>query len=146
MSIIKNIIAGFAGSLALTALNEGLKKSGYDVPRVDLLGEEALNKGLSHFDAEIKSEDALFNTTLVSDLVSNAVYYSLIGSGDKKNILSKTLGLGLLAGVGAITVPKHVGLNPQPVTKNQQVKLLTVGYYLFGAIVTGSILALSNKK
>lgn len=146
MSIIKNIIAGFAGSLALTALNEGLKKSGYDVPRVDLLGEEALNKGLSHFDAEIKSEDALFNTTLVSDLVSNAVYYSLIGSGDKKNILSRTLGLGLLAGAGAITVPKHVGLNPQPVTKNQQVKLLTVGYYLFGAIVTGTILALSNKK
>jgi hypothetical protein len=54
--------------------------------------------------------------------------------------------MGLSAGIGAITLPKPMGLDPEPVAKNDQVKILTVGYYLAGAVVTGLVSNLLKKE
>jgi hypothetical protein len=52
---------------------------------------------------------------------------------------------GLSAGIGAIALPEPMGLDPSPVAKNGQVKLLTISYYLMGAVVTGLVLNLLKK-
>ncbi len=145
MSTLKNLLAGLGGAVALNILHESLKKTSNDMPRIDLLGEEALQKSLNQFGTAIKDPDTLYAATLGGDLISNSVYYSMIGMGNPKNIWPKAVVLGLAAGVGAVTLAKPLGLNPQPVAKNTQVKLLTVGYYLFGALVTAGILS-SQKK
>ena len=116
------------------------------MPRVDLLGEEALQKGLEHFGAHIDDENTLYGATLAGDLISNAVYFSTIGAGGPENIWSRAVGIGLTAGIGAIALPKPLGLDPEPVTKTTKTKALTVGYYLAGALVTGAILTALNKK
>lgn len=144
MGIIKNLTAGFIGSVALNLLHETLRKYNTNVPKINLLGEEALNKTLFSYGTPIMDQDELYRTTLKADLIGNAVYYSLIG-GKSVYIWPKAIFFGLSAGLGAINLPKPMGLNPDPVAKTDQMKVLTVGYYLFGAIITGFVLKTLSK-
>lgn len=140
MGIIKNLTAGFIGSVALNILHETLRKYNTNVPKINLLGEEALNKTLFRYGTPIMDKDELYRTTLKADLVGNAVYYSLIG-GKSALIWPKAI----LFGLGAIKLPEPLGLDPDPVAKTDQMKVLTVGYYLFGALVTGYVLKALSK-
>jgi len=145
MSKVKNIVAGLGGAIALNIIHESLKKRDSDMPRVDLLGEEALEKSLDYFDAEIH-KDTLYKTTLAGDIISNALYYSAIGAGDTKYLLPRAIAIGVAAGVGAITLPEPLGLNDKPVTRTNKTKALTIGYYLAGALVTAAIVKAMDKK
>jgi len=146
MSKIKNLIAGFTGAIALNLLHETLKKEKSNVPRIDLLGEEALQKTLMHFGTSIDQKKDLYKATLAGDVLSNTFYYSLIGAGNQAYLWPRALFLGLSAGIGAVKLPEPMGLNPEPVTKTDQVKVLTVGYYVFGAVVTALVLKLLSKR
>jgi hypothetical protein len=84
MGLIKNLTAGLLGSLALNFLHETLRKNETNVPKINLLGEEALNKtriGLGK--TPITDEEELYKATLKADLISNTMYYSLIGGKSK---------------------------------------------------------------
>lgn len=147
MSKVKNIVAGLGGAIALNIIHESLKKRDKDMPRVDLLGEEALEKSLDYFDAEITREDILYKTTLAGDLISNTLYYSAIGAGDPKHLWTRAFAMGITAGVGAITLPEPLGLDDEPVARTSKTKALTLGYYLAGALVTAAIVkALGSDK
>jgi hypothetical protein len=147
MPTLKSLLAGLGGAIALNVLHESLKKKGRNMPRIDKLGEEAVQKSLRQTTGEkIGSHENLYAATLGADLVSNALYFSAIGAGGPKYIWFKALTLGLTAGTGAITLPGKVGLNPKPVAKTAKTKSLTVGYYLFGALVTAAILDATAKN
>jgi hypothetical protein len=146
MSTSKNLLAGLGGAIALNIIHESLKHRDSGMPRIDKLGEEALQKSLNYFGTEIKDEDNLYKATLVSDVISNALYYSVIGAGKNKHVWARAAVVGLAAGVGAITLPKPMGLNPEPVTKTQKAKTLTVAYYLAGALVTAGLVKALSKK
>ena len=136
MSKVKNLIAGAAGAIALNVLHETLKKESDDVPRVDLLGEDAVQKVLKYFGSSVPDKASLYKTTLAGDLISNTLYYSLIGVGKKKNLLLRGAGYGLAAGIGALTLTKPMGLSDAPVTRTDKTKILTVVWYFFGGLVT----------
>ncbi|MHA3786642.1 hypothetical protein ACX0HA_00415 [Flavobacterium hauense] len=146
MSKIHNLLAGLGGAIALNILHESLKKKDKDMPRVDLLGEEVLEKSLDYFDAEIQDKETLYKATLAGDILSNTLYYSAIGAGDEKYIWQRAVAIGLTAGVGAITLPEPLGLDDKPVTRTNKTKALTIGYYLAGALVTGCIVKALHKK
>ena len=141
----KNFLAGLGGAIVLNLLHESLKKKKMDTPRIDLVGEEALQKTLGYFGTKIENKDTLYKATLASDLISNATYYSMIGNSTE-NVWGKAVSLGLVAGIGAVMVPKEIGLDKKPVAKNNQVKAMTVGYYLVGALATAVILTVLKSK
>jgi len=145
MSTLKNMLAGLGGAIALNLLHESMKKFRNDTPRIDILGEEALQKGIEYAGGGHIKKEKLYLPTLGADLVSNALYYSMIGAGNPKHIWPKAIALGLTAGTGAIALPEPMGLNPKPVAKNDNVSAMTVGYYLFGALVTALILETANR-
>lgn len=139
MAAIKNIVAGLGGAIALNLLHEAFKhKKG--TPRIDLLGEEALQKTLEPIGQEIQNEDTLYAATLGADIVSNTMYYATIGAGGTANIWPRALALGLTAGIGAVKLPEPMGLDDAPVAASTQKQALTVGYYVFGALVTAALL------
>lgn len=146
MSKVHNLLAGLGGAIALNILHESLKKKDKDMPRVDILGEEALEKSLDYFDAEIHNQDTLYKATLAGDILSNALYYSSIGAGDPKYLWTRAVAVGVTAGIGAITLPEPLGLNDEPVARTNKTKALTIGYYLAGALVTGCIVQALHKK
>jgi len=146
MSTIQNLVAGLGGAIALNVLHESLKYTGTNMPRIDLLGEEALQKGLHYFNTGIDDKDRLYYATLAGDVISNSIYYSTIGIGKSKHVWLRAIAIGLAAGVGAVALPKPMGLDPQPVARNKRVATLTVAYYLAGAIVAGGLVKILGSK
>lgn len=125
----KKIIAGFGGAIALNILHETIRKNFDNVPEINEVGEEALLKITDNTPINISEGKTLYATILVGDIVSNGMYYATTAT---KNDLAS----GLLAGAGAILLPKKMGLNDQPVAGSNKKKAMTVCYYLFGALVT----------
>ena len=146
MKLIKNIIGGLAGAVALNILHQTVKQSDHDAPRVDLVGEEALTKGMEAMNLEPPTGDGLFTATFIGDIISNALYFSTIGFGKKKYLLLRGTAVGLAAGIGALTLTEPLGLSDAPVTRTNKTKLMTVGWYTFGGMVTAlTIKALRTK-
>lgn len=125
---------GFAGSTALTALHQVVKRTTHDNPHVDLLGQQALEKVLGSNKTKF-SNNTLYYATLASDLVSNALFYGVIAKA-KKSILAGGL-LGAAYGVGTVFLPKVMGLNEEYVAGTPKKKYLTISYYAFGGLVAG---------
>lgn len=145
MGKISNLVAGLAGAAALNILHESLKNK-RDTPRIDFLGEQALQKTIRYFGGTINDTDDLYKATLAGDLISNTIYYSWIASGKRSHIWPKAIAMGLAAGIGAVTLPKPMGLNPKPVAKTDEIKAMAVGYYLFGALVAALVASSFNGK
>ena len=136
MKITKNIIGGLAGAIALNILHQVAAASIKNAPRLDLVGEEALEKGIKKTGLEPPEANTLTAAALAGDLTANTLYYSLIGEGDDKYLLARGAGYGLIAGIGALSVPAHINLDDEPVNKSTKTKLLTMSWYIFGGLVT----------
>ena len=139
------LIAGLGGAVFLNIAHESLKHTHENMPRIDLVGIEALQKSLHYIGQSIDDPKKLYYATLAGDLVSNGSYYSLIFCNEK-NIWTRAIALGLVAGVGAVALPSKLGLDDEPVAKNNTVKALTVGYYVFGALAAAAIYKVLKSK
>lgn len=145
MGKMKALLAGLGGAIALNLLHESLKHKSA-TPNIDELGEEALEKTLHYFGTGIDDDATRYAATLGADVVSNALYYSAIGAAGTNNVWSRALSLGITAGIGAVTLPEPLGLDDRPVAQTTGKQVLTVGYYVFGAMVTAGLLKLLKHK
>lgn len=137
MKLTAAIGGGIAGAVVLTAIHETLRRLNKNAPRMDLLGMEALANTLDKADVQVPKEDSLFKLTMAGDLISNSLYYSIAGLGDKENAVIRGALLGLAAGVGAVYLPEPMGLNKAPSNRTLQTKLMTVALYSTGGITAG---------
>ena len=138
--------SGLAGACTVTLLHETIKRVVPEPPRMDLLGMNAISKGLKKTGAKVPGENKLYAIAMAGDLVSNALYYSLAGIGGRKNALVKGSLLGLAAGIGAIVLPGPLGLNKNYSNRSTATRLMTVGLYVAGGLVTAAILKALEKK
>lgn len=145
MGKLANLIAGLGGAVVLNILHESLKNKASGMPHIDRLGEEALQKSLGYLDTGIEDNHNLYLATLAGDVAGNTVYYGLIG-GRNSLIWPKAVILGLAAGIGAVTLPKPMGLDAKPVARNTKTATLTIAYYLSGALTTAAILKLFRNR
>lgn len=139
-----NILAGLGGAIVLTVLNEALKNVNGDMPRIDLVGEEAVQKTAQYFGIELHSKESVHDVSLLGDLVSNTAYFSLIG-GEGKELWVKAASSGILAGLGAVNLPEQLGLDDAPVAKKTATQAWTIGYYLAGALATAALIGVLKK-
>lgn len=135
MKALQNLIGGITGAVALNIIHQTAQAITHDAPRVDLVGEEAIKKGLNKMGVEPPKGNNLFAAALVGDLFSNALYYSMIGAGKDKYLFYRGVASGLSAGIGALTLTKPMGLSDAPITKTSQTKVMTVAWYLLGGVV-----------
>jgi hypothetical protein len=126
----KKIIAGLGGAIALSLLHEAVRRNFDNVPEINKVGEEALNKALDKADMKITNHDQLYAATLAGDVIGNGMYYATTATSGF-NIAS-----GLAMGLGALALPEKLGLDEKPVAETNQKKVMTVAYYLFGAVIT----------
>lgn len=138
-TIAQSLGSGLVGACVLTALHETVRQFSSDAPRADILGMRAIKKGMEKIDLEPPADDELHDWALGGDIVSNALYYSLIGLAKPKDAVVAGLGLGLAAGVGAVALPGPMGLGEAPTTRTAATTLMTVGWYLVGGLVTAGV-------
>lgn len=144
---LKSTIGGLAGACTLTLLNESIKKLDKDAPRMDLLGMNAVARLMKGNNLLTQTADKLFPVALAGDLVSNSLYYSMADSGDAKARVIRGTLLGVLAGLGAVVLPKTLGLNDEATTRTVKTKLLTVAWYVVGGLAAAATLnALDRRK
>lgn len=136
-------LGGVAGAIALTLLNEGVKKVRSDAPRLDLLGENALAKLMKGNDFLPKAIEKFF--PLAGDLVTNSLFYAMSKGNSATNTLVRGSALGLAAGIGAVTLPKHMGLPQAPTTRTTQTTIMTVAWYLIGGLVAAAVINALEK-
>jgi presenilin-like A22 family membrane protease len=146
MKLLTALTGGLAGACALTLLHQKLKKTDPKAPHVDELGMEAVTKGLTAADVQLPKGEKLYNLTLAGDIIANTMYYSLAGIGNKRSTGRRATFLGLMAGIGALYLPKQMGLSEEHTTRTTQTELQTMGLYTFGGLVAGTIMKLLNKK
>lgn len=143
---ISSLIGGIAGAIALNVVHQLVKQFDRDAPHVDLIGEEALSKGMERLDIEPPKDVALFTATLVADLISNAAYYSLIGLAEQKHLMLLGAGSGLAAGIGTLTLTELLGLKDAPVNRTEKTKLMTVAWYTIGGLVAAAVISGLRKN
>ncbi len=146
MKLVNSLVGGFVGAIALNILHETVKHYYDKAPRIDILGEEALEKSLDAVGIDPPQGKNLYLATLAGDVISNGFYYSAIGIGSTKNLWVKGAIAGLTAGVGALQLPAPMGLDDLPVTYSNETKVLTVSWYLFGGLVAAAIIRKLEKK
>ncbi len=146
MKITSAIGGGIAGSVALTLLHETVRRINANAPRMDLLGMQAIAKSLERIDTEIPDEGKLFKITMAGDILSNSFYYSIAGIAGENGAMLRGALLGLAAGIGAVYLPKPLGLNPAPSSRTFQTTFMTVALYLAGGMVAAATGKLLEKQ
>src|SRR3569832_1915749 len=75
------LVSGIVGATTLTLLHEMTRQVVPDAPRADILGMRALESTLRMLDRPRPHEMRLHQWALLGDLITNSVYYSLVGVG-----------------------------------------------------------------
>ncbi len=134
----KALGSGTVGAVALTALHETARRVLPNAPRADLLGERAIDRSLRAVGMRPPSGPRLHRWALAGDLLSNSLFYSLVGSqGGRKAWLRGSL-LGLGAGLGAVVLPGPLGLGTRPSARTPATVAMTLGWYLAGGLVAAA--------
>lgn len=139
MRIGKAFFSGAVGAIALTALHEMARRLLPSAPRIDILGMRALASLFRLFGQRPPPRKRLFHQTLLGDLLSNTAYYSLVGLGNPRTAWRRGVVLGLGAGVGAVALPKPLGLGTEPQARTPLTAALTMAWYLVGGLVAAAV-------
>ena len=145
-TILPALGSGLIGAVALTVLHETVRRFIPDAPRADILGMRAIKKVMESADADPPADDELHDWALGGDVLSNTLYYSLIGLAKPKDALLTGAALGLAAGVGAVGLPGPMGLGTAPTRRTEGTAAMTVGWYLVGGLVTAATYRWLKRK
>jgi len=146
MATLEALSSGLVGATALTAIHESARKTFSDAPRMDVLGERAIAKSMKLVRRDAPREEDLHSAALVGDMVSNSLYYSLVGLGDPETAVLRGALLGLAAGIGGVYLPGPMGLGTGPSARTPATKAMTISWYLAGGIAAGLAYQLLHRR
>jgi hypothetical protein len=138
---------GLAGACALTVVHELVRKVDSQAPRADKLGMQAIARTLQKMNKPVPSKKQLHNWSLAGDIVLNSLYYSLTGAGKPKNVFLRGAALGLASGLGALLLPKYMGLDNNSFTdRSPRTKVLSVAWYVIGGLAAAAAIKVLAKN
>ena len=137
--LLRALGSGVIGSIALTLIHEAARKSLLRAPRVNIIGERAVKRGMHALGWPAPRGRSLYLTALAGDLVANALYYAFVGAGrPSAHPWRRGLLLGLAAGLGAVYLPPKLGLGRAPRGLTSRTKAMTVGWYVAGGLASAA--------
>jgi hypothetical protein len=145
MKFSSALISGFAGSAVLTIMHQVFRNTVSNPPRMDKLGEQAVQKMIGVTNQAPPPKYKLFGVTMAGDITGNAMYYSMVGSAPFNPIVTGSA-LGLAAGLGAVLMPERLGLDKKYSNGSRKTQILTIAIYLAGGVVAGLVQQKISKK
>lgn len=136
--LAKALTTGMAGASTVTLVHESVRRLRPDAPRMDVLGMRSIGKVMRRIGKRPPRRKRLHAAALVGEIVSNGLFFSLVGAGrpDRSWLRGALLGLG--AGIGGVFLPPRMGLGSLPSRRTPQTKLMTVGWYLAGGLAAAA--------
>jgi hypothetical protein len=105
---------------------------------MDVVGERAIAQGVLAAGYTPPSRDNLNRLAVVGDIICNSMYFSLAALGSRRAALERGAALGLAAGVGALVLPRQMGLGDPPKSHGPANQLMTAAWYLLGGLAAGA--------
>jgi hypothetical protein len=137
---LTSALGGLAGACALTLINQAIAKIDKKAPRLDLLGMNAVAKFVKSPKSAPLVVQKLLPMSVAGDLVSNSLYYSMASAGSKNKTLVRGLLLGLGAGLGAVALPKPMGLDESTTNLTTRTQVMTIAWYIIGGVVAAAVI------
>ena len=132
------LLAGLVGAVTVTVINEFARRRVPDAPRLETLGMRGIALVFRQIDRDPPSGDRLFWLAMAGDLVSNTLYYSLVGKGGNQGTWRRGALLGLAAGAGAAWLPGPLGLGRGPTERTPATQAMAVAWYLAGGLAASA--------
>lgn len=130
-----SVVSGMAGAVTLTAVHQAAKMMSDTAPQMDVLGMRAIARATGTSGAADESADVdternrgLYKYALAGDMLANSAYYSMATTW------TRGAALGLAAGIGALVLPRHLGLGDPPNSDLLSNKIMTVAWYTLGGL------------
>ena len=136
-NVLRVLGGGTIGAIALTGMHELTRRTVPHAPRMDVIGMRALARTVRTLGGQPSRGDRLYRQTLLGDLLSNALYYSL-AAGSRRGSIGRGLLLGAAAGVGAAALPPLMGLGRSPGARWPVTPLMTVALYTAGGLAAAA--------
>ena len=137
MKLTNALLSGAAGAAFLTVLHESVRQFAPTAPRVDIIGRRLITRAFHQTGSPAPAGTTQYLLALTGDLLSNTLYYSLVGLGDPETANTRGRLLGVGAGLAALTLPKQLNLPEEPVSGHLSTKVMTVAWYALGGMVAG---------
>jgi hypothetical protein len=128
------LLAGICGAVALTTVHQLARRVSSDAPRMDVLGERAIAKTIRAAGGQVPAEPVLNRWALAGDLIANSAFYSLVACGRHAQMWQRGVAMGLIAGAGALMLPRRLGLGDAPKSDHLGNQVMTVAWYLIGGL------------
>src|SRR5215207_6867454 len=114
MAVAEALGGGLVGACTLTCVHETGRRVLPHPPRMDVLGMRSISKVVRATGRTPPRGQALHEAALAGDVAANALYYALVGAGDRDGAWRRGLALGMIAGIGAVVLPGPLGLGRPP--------------------------------
>ena len=137
-TVLQALETGVAGACTLTFIHETARRLLPNAPRLDTLGRRAIVRAMEKMRLPSPSEGSLQGLALTGDILFNSLYYSFVGVGSRKSALLRGSLLGLGAGLGAVFLPKYLGLGAKPTNRTPATKAMSVAWYVAGGLAAAA--------
>jgi len=137
-TLTSRLVSGAIGAGVLTAIHQAAQRVRDDAPRMDVVGMEVIERTLARAGATVPGREQLFYPTLAGDLIANGIYYSVVPAASARQTWTRALALGLIAGAGALLLPRYVASGDPPHSHGVANQVMTVAWYTAGAIATAA--------
>ena len=127
--------SGLVGAIGATALNQVAKRYLPAAPRLDLLGRQLVAAAFEMAGRKPPRRGATMLIALVGDLVSNSLFYGLIGLGKPRTAMMRGAALGLAMGAGAVLLPAPLGADPKTTARTHKTVAQTILWYTLGGLL-----------
>ena len=143
----KSLGSGFLGALAVTAANQVGKRVMPGAPRLDLLGMRLASQAMRKAQLKPLHGLSLYAVSFIGELISNSLFYALVGLGSTRSAWLRGALLGLSAGLGAVALPEPLGIGKSPTARTRRMRIATVAWYMLGGLIAALMYQkLENKR
>ena len=125
----RSLASGAAGALVLTTIHDLARRHVYYAPRMDVVAMRGFDRILP---GNYHHSRRLYRLALAGDLVANSLYYSVVPAASTAATWMRGTVLGAIAGLGALLLPKRMGLGEPPYSRYRTNQVMTIAWYLAG--------------
>jgi hypothetical protein len=137
--------SGLVGAASVTLLNYLGKRYLPWAPQLDILGLRLVTAAFSKAGMQPPRAFPLKLFALIADLVSNSIFYGLVGLGKPRTAWLRGVALGLAMGVGAVALPIRLGVGNDTTGRTPMSKVGTILWYVLGGFLAAFAFAASHE-
>jgi hypothetical protein len=138
--------SGLVGAASVTFLNHLAKRYLPAAPRLDILGLRLATVAFNKAGIEPPRGFPLKIIALIGALISNSIFYGLVGLGKPRTAWLRGGALGLAMGIGAVTLPGTLGVGDDTTARTPMAKAGTIAWYVLGGLLAALAFAVSHAN